>query len=408
MKKRIAVIGAGISGLTCAYELQKAGFEVVVYEKENFVGGRMATRENNGFLFDIGANHLVDLYTEMRKYCQKFGIEWEDMRFLKYEVVKKGEIHAQFKAIGLKSKLRLLKLMQKKRKDNNFLNLSTLAEYDTDNAYDYMAREVGQDVADYIVDAFSTTYQFHRADEISIGVLFGVMDSIKLDKVGWNMHRTKGGMSALPNAFAERLDVRLGEAVNEIPEGFDAVVMACTATTALKILKNPSDSQRDLLENTKYSSSVSVAFKLDKAKMPETSVLWVPFVESEIVSGIVNESMKGEELMDGEKTLMCTWLHEDFARSVMNKSDDEIYSLVKEELVRVCPWFSELSDLDNFDLQRWPEAMPKFYHGHLKRVAAFKQGENNIFFTGDYLNSPWTEGALRCGQRVAKLVAKSL
>ena len=27
-KKRIAVVGAGISGLTCAYELKKAGFKV--------------------------------------------------------------------------------------------------------------------------------------------------------------------------------------------------------------------------------------------------------------------------------------------------------------------------------------------------------------------------------------------
>ena len=40
-KKRIAVIGAGIAGLTCAYELQKAGFDVVVLEKNSYVGGRM-------------------------------------------------------------------------------------------------------------------------------------------------------------------------------------------------------------------------------------------------------------------------------------------------------------------------------------------------------------------------------
>ena len=31
--KHIAVIGAGISGLTCAYELQRAGFDVEIFEK---------------------------------------------------------------------------------------------------------------------------------------------------------------------------------------------------------------------------------------------------------------------------------------------------------------------------------------------------------------------------------------
>ena len=55
--------------------------------------------------------------------------------------------------------------------------------------------------------------------------------------------------------------------------------------------------------------------------------------------------------------------------------------------------------------------MPKFYKGYLKKMKHFllnHQGENNIYFTGDYLNSPWTEGALRCGQRVAKHIISEL
>ena len=58
--KRIAIIGAGISGLTAGYELKKAGFDVTVYEKEALVGGRMSTRVIEGFHFDIGADHLWD------------------------------------------------------------------------------------------------------------------------------------------------------------------------------------------------------------------------------------------------------------------------------------------------------------------------------------------------------------
>ena len=48
MKKRIAVVGAGIAGLSCAYELQKQGFEVVVFEQDDHVGGRMWTSEKKG------------------------------------------------------------------------------------------------------------------------------------------------------------------------------------------------------------------------------------------------------------------------------------------------------------------------------------------------------------------------
>ena len=41
--KRVAVIGAGIAGLTSAYELSKAGFDVTVYEGQNRYGGRSLT-----------------------------------------------------------------------------------------------------------------------------------------------------------------------------------------------------------------------------------------------------------------------------------------------------------------------------------------------------------------------------
>ncbi|WP_370262530.1 NAD(P)/FAD-dependent oxidoreductase [Limnobacter sp.] len=44
MKKRIAVIGAGVAGLACARELVRMGHEVLVFEKSRGPGGRMPTR----------------------------------------------------------------------------------------------------------------------------------------------------------------------------------------------------------------------------------------------------------------------------------------------------------------------------------------------------------------------------
>ena len=44
MKKKIAIIGSGISGLTAALELQKK-YEVHVYEKNSYLGGHTRTHE---------------------------------------------------------------------------------------------------------------------------------------------------------------------------------------------------------------------------------------------------------------------------------------------------------------------------------------------------------------------------
>ena len=55
----IAIIGAGISGLSCATRLQKLGFEVEVYEKSRGVSGRMSTRNGDGWNADHGAQYFT-------------------------------------------------------------------------------------------------------------------------------------------------------------------------------------------------------------------------------------------------------------------------------------------------------------------------------------------------------------
>lgn len=55
----IAVIGAGMAGLTCARQLQQAGDRVVILEKSRGVGGRIATRRLHETLADHGTCYLT-------------------------------------------------------------------------------------------------------------------------------------------------------------------------------------------------------------------------------------------------------------------------------------------------------------------------------------------------------------
>ncbi len=57
--RRIAVVGAGIAGLTAAAQLRDAGHAVTLFDKSGKVGGRCATRRSAAGAFDHGAPNFV-------------------------------------------------------------------------------------------------------------------------------------------------------------------------------------------------------------------------------------------------------------------------------------------------------------------------------------------------------------
>ncbi|MCI0504049.1 phytoene desaturase family protein [Candidatus Micrarchaeota archaeon] len=59
---KIAVVGAGPGGLSCAMLLASRGFDVTVFEKEGEVGGRNAPIHKGGFTFDTGPTFLMMRY----------------------------------------------------------------------------------------------------------------------------------------------------------------------------------------------------------------------------------------------------------------------------------------------------------------------------------------------------------
>lgn len=73
---RIAIVGGGLAGLTCAYRLQQAGIESIVYEANTRFGGRCWTRrgdfadgqiaEHGGELIDQGHTSIRHLAQELR------------------------------------------------------------------------------------------------------------------------------------------------------------------------------------------------------------------------------------------------------------------------------------------------------------------------------------------------------
>ncbi len=76
--KRVIVIGAGIGGLCCAYELMDRGHDVIVLEASGRPGGHVKTIRDplpDGLYADVGAEHFTKPgYDQYWKYVEKFNL----------------------------------------------------------------------------------------------------------------------------------------------------------------------------------------------------------------------------------------------------------------------------------------------------------------------------------------------
>lgn len=80
-KTEILIIGAGLTGLLAAIDLQNAGYQTVVVDKGRGVGGRLASRRIGSATFDHGAQFITTRtprFTSLIKEWESLGLvsEW--------------------------------------------------------------------------------------------------------------------------------------------------------------------------------------------------------------------------------------------------------------------------------------------------------------------------------------------
>ena len=96
LEQDIIVIGAGVTGLTCAHALRRRGKQVLLLEQQDRVGGLIQTVTEDGFTFESGPNtgvlkypEVAELFEQLSGLCQletaqahsKCRLIWQGDRF---------------------------------------------------------------------------------------------------------------------------------------------------------------------------------------------------------------------------------------------------------------------------------------------------------------------------------------
>ncbi|MFM2417079.1 MAG: hypothetical protein RL385_1802 [Pseudomonadota bacterium] len=431
---KIAVVGAGMSGLTAAYRLQQAGHTLQVFEAEAVPGGRMGSVDVGGHRIDPGTHMLLENFTRTRALVEELGLasQWFEVQggdgggvLHDHELASFSPKSAfdvlRFHGVPLRGRVRLLRAFVEARRYRGTLDFFDLSVgddgLDAEDCDSYARRELGDEVADYVVDCFIRTFHFHGAGEMSLKY-FQALVALLLEHgdefVSCALH---GHMSALPNALAAQVPVHYGVAVSQVlsrgaqlelrvdsaPQCFDAVVLATPAERALALLPSASPGQRRLLEAARSSRTIFAAFEVPAALAGNFEGVWIPYVESQVLSGLANDAARAEG--PRSSCAFSVWMHEEAASSHWNAPDDQVFDVLRNEVARLFPRFA--GALTPLYLKRWAHALPVYGVGQVSRVQEFwahGQGEGGLWLCGDYLNHPWLEGAVRCGEKVAAAV----
>jgi len=77
---RIAVVGAGLAGLTCAYRLQQAGYAAQIYEASDRIGGRCYTGKfADGQIYEHGGELIDNGHIDMKQLAGELGFTLDNL-----------------------------------------------------------------------------------------------------------------------------------------------------------------------------------------------------------------------------------------------------------------------------------------------------------------------------------------
>ena len=77
--RKIYIIGAGVSGLIAAQNLEQHGYSPIILEAKSNAGGRVRTEMIDGWILDVGFQVLLDAYPMSKKYLNYVDLDLQKL-----------------------------------------------------------------------------------------------------------------------------------------------------------------------------------------------------------------------------------------------------------------------------------------------------------------------------------------
>jgi oxygen-dependent protoporphyrinogen oxidase len=411
---RIAVVGAGVAGLTAARDLTDAGHEVVVLEGANEVGGKLRRRTVGGVVVDVGAEAMLNRRPEGVELARALGLEIVHPTEAGSRVWTRGALRPLPRSL-MGAPLDLDQLA-----DSGVLTPEGLARARQERVQpvegdvtvgDLVADRFGDEVTDRLVEPLLGGVYAGRAREISAraatpqlvalaerGSILAQADSLPGSDVPV-FAGLAGGMAGLVDALVEGLDIRTGSPVQELRRlpsgGFEArfartsttvgartsttvggVVLATPAAPTAKLLAELAPWAARELAAIEYASVAVVTLAFRAADVPalaetDASGFLVPPVDGRRIKASTFSFAKWDWVREAGDGLLLirTSVGRHREADTLQVTDDELVAVSLRELAEATGAGAAPVDAH---VQRWGGGLPQYALGHLDRVARIR------------------------------------
>jgi oxygen-dependent protoporphyrinogen oxidase len=415
LSRRFAVVGGGISGLVAALELAEHG-ETFLYETTGRLGGKLATSSIGGLAVDEGAESFLVRTPEVVDLASRLGLAdrlahpavsgaalWTRGRLRALPARTLLGVPGDRRALAESRVLSPAGLLRAAAEP--WLPRSAASDADLTVAH-AVGRRLGSEVVDRLVEPLLGGVYAGRADRLSVDATLPALASTA--HAGGSLVRAAraalpsptapprplfatltGGMGELVGALTghlaavgvslrtgcpvtglRRTDSGFQLALGELEEPAQAVVLACPARPASRLLAAVAPPAARELAGIDYASVaiITLAYPADEAPELAGSGFLVPAAEGRMIKAATFMSSKWAHLGGAQVIVRCSvGRHGD--AGPLQRDDPELAAAAAGELAAAAGLPARPRHVR---VTRWGGALPQYELGHLQRVARIR------------------------------------
>ncbi len=452
LKTDILIIGAGLTGLTCAHYLAKKKRDFLVIDKLQEVGGVIGTETEGEFMYETGPNtgvvshpEVADLFDELKNLMEfETADESAEKRYVlkdgKWEALPSGLIGGVLTPLfSFKDKLRLLgEPFRAPGKDPH----ETLA--------DMVRRRMGESFLNYAVDPFILGIyagdpaqlvpkyalpKLYNLEQEYGSFIGGAIKKKKKEndpeakKATRKIFSVKGGLGNLMQALKTSAGpdkCLLGISNIEVSKTDAGYLIKGTTTDGKtleiatkqlvstvgsyalqKLMPFIDDSELDAIEKLHYTRVIEVAvgFKQWKGRPLDAFGALIPHREKRDILGIMFMSSLFEGRAPKDGALMTIFMGGVRRQDLLDLDDQAIKKVLEKEL-------KELLELDSFDpdllkIMRHEYAIPQYRADSKERYEAIESLQNEykgLVLAGNIRDGIGMADRIKQGKMIAKTI----